>query len=309
MPTLLREHQWELLDFNDEDRFLLFGTEDTGYLTLKPPEWAGGDARDSDTDRAQEDGRYFGRDLRGGLQANFEIGVLTDHLATLDSDAYQTNVDYLAALRSWWDDEDLRSKSWELAVLRTFVAGRVWRAYGRPRRFSEAASKLQLLGYTPVVCDFAVIDNSVYADEAAQLNVALVSVPDGGLIAPLIAPLTTTPATMGERTAVVAGTRSTWPWVEFVGPVTNPKAQIGPLTVGLSTSIPEGTTVTVDPRPWSRGVTRDDGASYAGYLSPDTPVLRELKIRPGSHQVIYSGIDATGTSECIVRWRDARSRP
>lgn len=309
MPTVLREHQLELLDFNDETRALLFGTADTGYLTLNPPEWAGGDARDSDVARGQEDGRYFGRDLRGGLSVNFEIGVLTDHLATPGSDAYRTNVDYLEDIRAWWDEEDFRSKPWLLSVLRTCVAGRTWRAYGRPRRFSEAASRLQQQGYTPIVCDFAVIDNSVYADESEQVIIPLVSAPDGGLIAPLSAPLTTTPATNEERTVDITGTRSTWAWVTFVGPVTNPSVQLGGMVIGLSTSIPDGMRVTVDPRPWSRGVTRDDGASYAGYLSAETPVLRELKLRKGSYQAIYSGIDATGTSQCIVEWRDARSRP
>lgn len=309
MPAVLSEHQLEISDANDETRALVFGTESTGFLTLKPPAWASGDARDGDVARPQEDGRYFGRDLRGGASVGFEIGVLTDLKSIGTTNPYRSNVDYLDALQSWWDDEDLRTRPWDLAVLRTCVAGQTWRAYGRPRRFDAASDRLTQSGYTPVVCDFAVIDNCVYADDYDQVNVPLVGMPDGGLIAPLAAPLTTTLATQAERTAVIAGSRSTWPWVTFVGPVTNPQAQIGPLVVGLATSIPDGMSVTVDPRPWSRGVTRDDGANYAGFLSPATPVLRELKLPRGSHQVIYSGIDATGTSECIVYWRNARSRP
>jgi hypothetical protein len=309
MPAVLREHQLELLDANDETRALLFGTEDTGYLTLTPPAWASGEAQDGDVNRSQEDGRYFGRDLRGGASVGFEIGVITDLLSIGAGDAYRSNVDYVDALQSWWDDEQLRLRPWDLAVLRSCVAGQTWRAYGRPRRFDPVVGKLVQQGYTPVVCDFAVIDNRVYADQVESVDVPLVSLPDGGLIAPLAAPLTTTDTAEEERVAVIGGSKATWPWVEFRGPVLNPKVQIGPLTVGLATSIPGGMSVTVDPRPWSRGVTRNDGANYAGYLSYDTPVLRELTIRKGTYPVVYSGIDATGTSQCVVYWRNARSRP
>lgn len=324
MPTVLLEHQLEMLDLA-ESRSLLFGTEDTGYLTLTPPKWTGGDGRDGDTDRAQEDGRYFGRDLRGGATLGFEIGVLTDQLSIGTSEPYRSNVDYIAALNDWWDDEDFRSKPWQLAVLRYCVAGRTWRVYGRPRRFDDAPTILQQRGYTPVVCDFGVIDSSVYADVPDSLTIPLVALPDGGLIAPLEAPLTTTLSTVGDGAVTIGGSKSTWPWVTFNGPSTNPKVTIvggGPLdntgqprdlVVGLNTEILDGMSVTVDPRPWSRGVYRNDGASYAGYLSPDTPVLRELKVRPNktgeSYQVIYSGTDATGTSSAIVNWRTARSKP
>jgi hypothetical protein len=313
MPAILTEHQLELLNANDETQSLLFGTEDTGYLTLSPPDFAAGDAQDGDVNRQQEDGRYFGRDLRGGGSVGFEIGVITDRLTTDDSDAYRSNSDYLDALQSWWDDEELRTNPWDLAVLRACVAGRTWRAYGRPRRFTAARSRLMQLGYTPVVCDFAVLDNRVYADDVESVDVPLVSLPDGGLIAPLVAPLTTTAVTEGERVAVIGGSKATWAWAEFHGPVTDPRVEIGPLVIGLSGSIPPGMTVTVDPRPWSRGVTRDDGANYAGMLSIETPVLRELKLKPNktgeSYPVVYSGTDATGTSQCFVYWRNARSAP
>jgi hypothetical protein len=322
MPAVLVEHQLEILDVNNENRALVFGTEDTGYLTLSPPQWVGGDVRDGDLDRAQEDGRYFGRDYRTGASVGFEIGVLTDKVNGLDDGyAYRSNVDYAERLSSWWDDERLRSRPWELAMLRFCVAGRTWRAYGRPRRFEVAPTRLQQQGYAPVVCDFAVMDNSVYSDDFETLTVPLMSRPDGGLTAPLTEPLTATPGTEGEREITITGSRSTWPWIQFVGPSTSAQVQLirqpddddpepFSVTVGLSTSIPgSGAIVTVDPRPWSRGVTRNDGANYAGYLSPSTPVLREMKLRKGTYQVIYSAIDATGTSSCVVQWRNARSRP
>jgi hypothetical protein len=309
MPTELREHQLELLDANDETRSLLFGTEDTGYLTLSPPAWKSGDARDDDLERPHEDGRYFGRDLRGAGSVGLEIGVLTDRLAVGAATAYERDSDYTDALQTWWDDEDFRTNPRDLAILRTCVAGRTWRAYGRPRRFDAVKSRLAQLGYTPVVCDFALIDNRVYADDPETLTVPLVAAPSGGFTAPFTAPIVLTPETSNGDVITIGGVKKTWTWVAFRGPVLNPQVTIGPLTIGLTASIPDGLTVTVDPRPWSRGVTREDGANYAGSLSVATPILQEILIRPGTYNVAYSGIDATGTSSCTVSWRTARSLP
>jgi hypothetical protein len=322
MPTVLREHQVELLDANRESRSLLFGTEDTGYLNLKPPAWSSGDPRDDDVDRPHEDGRLFGIDLRGGASIGFEIGVLTDARSIGTSDAYTSNDDYLDALQSWWDDEDLRLHPEDLAVLRTCVAGRTWRAYGRPRRFDAVEGVLKQQGYTPVVCDFDVVDNRVYSDIIQSQPMQLVVPPDGGIVEPLTAPITATMSSVNHDTFTIGGSRSTWPWIQFVGPVLNPQVvleylgpqtpdpvRFPPLTIGLTASIPDDMTITVDPRPWSRGVLREDGANYAGSLSVATSILREMRLRPGQYRATFSGTDATGTSQCNINWRLARSRP
>lgn len=309
MPAELREHQLELLNVNDESQALVFGTVDTGFLTLVPPAWKSGDPRDDDLERPHEDGRYFGRDLRGAGSVGFEIGVITDHLATGPAAIYQANSDYVDELQTWWDDEDFRTAPSDLTILRAQVAGRTWRAYGRPRRFDATKSVLAQLGYTPVVCDYAIVDNRVYADVPESLTIPLVAPPDGGFTAPFITPLTTTLASTSGDVITIGGKKKTWLWVEFRGPVLNPQVTIGPLTIGLATSIPDDMRVTVDPRPWSRGVTREDGANYAGFLSVATPVLREMLIRPGTYNVAFSGTDATGTSSCTISWREARSLP
>lgn len=319
MPTVLREHQLEMLD-SSETRALLFGTEDTGYLTLSPPAWKAGDARDDDLERPHEDGRFFGRDLRGGGMCSFEIGVLTDQFATGGITPYRLDSDYTSTLADWWDDEDFRSEPSDLTVLRECRAGRTWRAYGRPRRFDAVKSKLAQLGYTPVVCDFAVIDNRVYADVPETLTIPLVAPPEGGFTDLFEDPITTTAASSNDDVIVIGGKKKTWPWVEFRGPVASPAAtftlldqtgpnQIPPFTIGLTASIPDDLTVTVDPRPWSRGVYREDGANYAGALSVVTPMLRQMLLRPGRYNVTFTGTDATGTSTCTVNWREARSLP
>jgi hypothetical protein len=219
MLQALRENQHEIATA-DETRSLLFGTEDTGYLTLTRPAHTAADLRAGDVEPPQEDGRTFGRDYLGGKSVTFEIGVLTDAFNMLDAgDAHRANLDHLDALDGWWLDERLRNSPRAYAMLRSHEGGQTWRAYSRPRRYEEAAGRLTQQGFTPVVCSFDLVDSRFYADEIGQSTAGLAPSPEGGLISPFVFPLTTTIETLGQGAAVVGGNRSTWVWVEFTGPV------------------------------------------------------------------------------------------
>lgn len=305
MPTVLREHQHELCDL-DDNSVIVFGTEDTGYLTLSPPVTEGAEQTNGDRNRPQEDGRMFGRDYRGAKSVVFEIGVLTDHLS---ADAHRANLDYLDTLEGIWTDERWRDDPSAMVVLRSHEAGQTWRCYGRPRRYEEVVSKMTMLGYTPVVADFPLIDNSWYSDEEHAIDVTLGAGSLGGLKAPVKAPASTTQATSGSASMVVGGSRPTWPVVEFHGPITNPEVTIGSLVIGLDRILGAGEVLIFDPRPWQRTVYREsDGAGFAGQVSMRTPLMKRATIRPGEYTATLAGKDPTGTARVRVRWRDARSR-
>jgi hypothetical protein len=311
MPAVLREHQHELSSI-DGSTAIVFGTEDTGYLTTSRPTIATGDLRNGDVDRPQEDGIMFGRDYRGSKTLTFEIGVLTDRLSPSTGyfDAHVANLDYLNRLEAMWVNEQWRATSRSLAILRSCEGGRTWRCYGRPRRYDEVAGPMTQMGYTPVVADFALIDDRWYSDAEYATDSSAAPKAEGGLVPPLVAPLVTMQYTSGTTTMQVNGSRSTWPIVEFHGPVLNPTAKIGSvLNIGLTMAIPQGQVITVDTRPWQRTVLRQDGASFAGYLSRDTPVMRNCLLPPGRYALTFGGQDPTGTSWCRVRWREARTRP
>jgi hypothetical protein len=309
MPAVLRDHQHEILDLA-ETRSLVFGTEDTGYLTLVPPAISGAEIRAADVERPQEDGIAFGRDYRGPKSITFEIGALTDKRSGLDGDdVWRANLDYLDHFEGWWLDERLRNHPQAMAVLRSREAGQTWRAYGRPRRYEASRGRLNQRGYTPLVCDFALADGRFYSDAEFSTTVGLAPALQGGLSEPLVAPLTSAPAAEGTRTIQVAGKVATWPWVRFDGPVTNPSVTIGDLFIGLVVSLAHGQSITVDPRPWSRSVLRENGGNAAGVLDPRTPQLRRCLIYPGSYQAVYRGTDITATSTVTVFWRNARNHP
>lgn len=310
MPAVLREHQHEILDLA-ETRSLVFGTEDTGYLTLERPVFAESDVRSADSDRPQEDGVAFGRDYLGSKSVTFTVGALTDATNGLGTaDPHRANLDYLGVLEAWWRDERLRSTPQAMAVLRSHEAGQTWRCYGRPRRYAPTPGEFTQLGYTPLVMDFALVDDRYYSDAIDSVSTGLVPPSDGGLVAPLVAPLSTVPEAEGNSIARVLGDRPTWPWVRFDGPVVNPSVTIGgSLYIGVVATILTGQSVTVDTRPWRRTVLRENGGSAAGSLSPSTPQLKSCLIYPGEHDVLYRGVDGTATSQAHVFWRHARSHP
>lgn len=314
MPSALREHQYELAPVDGEG--LVFGTEDTGYLTLSRPIHSGGDGgQTGDLGRPYEDGIQFGRDYQGGKSIAFEMGVLTDvNNAALRPGsvraAHRMNLDYLDVLEGWWRDPVWRNGPRALAMMRACEGGVVSRAYGRPRRYDEVVGAATRQGYSNVACDFQLVDNRWYADVEKTVDVGLISPPDGGLVAPLVAPLTTTVESESEVLAYVGGTKPTWLMVEFVGPALNPSVTVGDLTVGIEGSLAYDERVVIDPRPWVRTALRNtDGASFAGVLSKQTPAMTAMAVRPGTHMVQFRGRDATGSARCRLRWRDARSRP
>lgn len=311
MPSVLREHQHEMLDLDSGLTGFVFGTEDTGYLTLSRPVVVAGDVRSADVDRPSEDGRAFGRDFLGSKSYTFEIGVLTDATNGLGTaDPHAANLDALNALDALWNDPKWRNNPRSMAMLRSCEAGRTWRCYGRPRRFDEAAGKLTYSGYTPVVAGFDLIDDRWYADVESFADVNLAPSPTGGFTAPLVAPITTTYDASGVGVAVIGGSKATWPVVEFHGPILNPSVTIGDLTIGLTGALAYDHIVTVDTRPWRRLVRRNtDGASLSGWLSAATPVMRACLLPVGTHDVTLRGADVTGSSWVRVRWREARARP
>lgn len=306
MPSTLLEHQHELL-YPDGSSALLFGTEATGYLTLTPPQIEALDGTLGDLDRPREDGRAFGEDYRGAKTLSFEMGVLTDRHGY--ADVYAANLDAIDRIESVWDSPKFRSTPGKIGVMRSRAGGTTWRCYGRPRNLGEATGMFTSKGYTPITAEFALADSAWYSDTKTVESVTITPPEAPGLIGPLKAPLTTQRIMSSYGIAAVGGSRPTWPVVTIFGPVTNPLVKIGPLTIDLDLKVPEGNSLTIDPRPWQRTVLRNDGATFAGSLTANSTLMRAMTLAPGTYEIRYDGIDGTGTSRVQVEWRDARARP
>lgn len=309
MPhATLREHQYELATL-DGSEAVVFGTQDTGYLTLTRPQTEAGDMRTGDRDRPQEDGRVFGRDWKGAKTLVFEIGVLTDRLSGSNG-VYRTNLDYLDALEVLWDDDQWREDPSAMAVLRSCQAGQTWRAYGRPRRFEAVEDIRTQQGYSTVLADFPMIDNQWYSDVEHSVDIMIGAPSEGGMSAPMTAPLATVAVTGGVGAVNIGGSTATWPVVTFYGPITKPRLTVGGLIIGLDMEVPAGEAVTYDPTPWTRHVYRhSDRTGVGGSVAMVTPRMPNAKIRPGQYEATLSGMDPSGSARARVTWRDARKRP
>lgn len=306
--TDLLEHQHELSE-TDGTGPVLFGTEDTGYLTLTRPLVVAGEVRASDRERPQEDGTAFGRDYRGSKSYSFELGVLTDLRSVGTMTPLRTNLDYLGDLEAVWTDEKWRNRATAYAMLRSCEGGETVRCYGRPRRWEEAVGNLTKQGFTPVMAVFDLVDGKWYDDTEDSVTVTIEPSSEGGFAAPFPAPITTTRRAETSADMTVGGKVPTWPIIEFHGPVARPTVTVGPLVIGLATVIADGDVVTFDPRPWVRTVLAADGSNQSGKIIGRTPAMRDCFLRPGAHPITYEGYDVTGTSTITVRWRDARPRP
>lgn len=294
MPPLV-DGQWRLV-YPGID--LVFG-DGRPYLITAPPELGVADPAVQDQAYPGGDGTMFGRDYRPGQTIAFELGV-NCYDETEGMDAH-------AVLERAWRGDALRTTPGAVAELHVRRGGRERVCYGRPRRFASVLAQVPALGYSGATCDFACSDDLFYDAAGSQVTVSLVPPPAGGLVAPLAAPLSTVPVVNRPGLVTTGGLVATWPVITIRGPVTSPAVQLtGLWTLALDVTLAYDQDVTIDTRPWVRTVLRTDGATLAGKLTKASAPLSEARIPPQtSTEVVYRGVDITGTSSATVAWQDA----
>jgi len=251
-----------------------------------------------DKPRPREDGDVFGRDPLRGRLIPIEL--------TIDTDSYLACQAAWAALSTVWDAERVRDAPGAVIPLRIRqFDGATRTVFGRPNRIDPANEELMDLGRLDVVLDFRCGDHKFYSEERTT-TVGIVPPPSGGLQFPLTFPLATTGRAEGVGAIIVAGDVAAWVAVTPRGPITTPVAVVaGQWEAQLDLALTAGQYVTVDPQPWSRRVRRDGFANVSGKLTQSSPYLSEMRVPPGTHDVLLRGIDATGTASMTVAWRDA----
>lgn len=290
----MRDGEWRL---DHPGASLTFGSPESGIVFLSAPEFGDTDLQTEDTTRPNIDGVALGIDTRGGRTVTLDMAVIGNDEPTVRGVA--------GALRRAWRGDEIRSLPGEVASLTTMYAGRERVFYGRPRRFARVDADVAQ-GVILVTADFACVDDLFYSSAETSVTVGVVPPTSGGLVAPLIAPLTTVPPTATPEGITITGDGGAWPVITIHGPITNPAVAVtGLWSIGLSTALAFDESVTVDTRPWRRRITRDsDGASLAGTLTRSSVRLARAAIPPGTYEVTLRGIDATGTASMRFAWRD-----
>ncbi|MGI5337652.1 hypothetical protein ACQEVS_09775 [Streptomyces sp. CA-181903] len=308
---VLREGQWNLLyDGNGVHPGVdfLFGTRETGFDLVAPYEITYGDPEVGDVALPREDGVRLGQDYRSTASIAFSIGVDTVDDAPNVVGRHGANLGAVSLLGRAWRADAVRRRFGERAVLRTRQGGRVRRFYGRPRKFAPAASRLTRLGHTIVEATFLAAEDVAYDDRQQTTRVDMAPAPHRGLVGPLRTPLSMTGpgATKVPGEIVVAGDVPTWPVLTIYGPIATPQCEVlGQWMVTLNLNLDRGQWVRIDPRPLVRTVMRNGNSSVADTLDRHSPLLADMRLPLGRHDLILRGRDDTGTSYMTVSWRDA----
>jgi hypothetical protein len=292
--AVLAESQWELSG-------VLFGrgcpVEVENFLPGGP------EIRTADVDLPGADGTVFGVDTHGGLTLSWD---LTSAGAYTAAEARQAWQDLAVAFNAG----AARARSRAVVPLRMRIhGGDTVVAYGRPRRFEPANTRLIRAGMVEFAADFRTADSKFYSDTEQVLTLDLIAPSGGGITWPVTWPISWAPGAERQDAAVVAGTEATWPVITFRGPVTNPRLTLVATGtyIQLTTTLAHDRSATIDTRPWAASILRDDGASLAG--AAQGARLSELALPPGPSIFHFQGEDLTGAASAEIRWRTARSTP
>lgn len=254
------------------------------------------DVRAGDADRSQRDGAIAGRDFLGkrvwGISAATNVRDLAGALAQE------------SLLASRWHDPKHRVSPLATVPLSYEMAGRWRRVYGRPDRYAGVVPNvLAVQGVGKIEMDFRVLDPRFFDDAETLLSLPIVPATTGGLMAPLVAPLSTVRSS-APRAGYVnnTGTAATPLKVVFKGPVTDPYVRSAAgWEVALKGPIPFGQSITVDA---FAGTVLRGNTPVAGMLTRRTR-LSSAVLPVGISDLTFGGTDGTGTALVELRWRNA----
>lgn len=273
-----------------------FGSLATGY-PLAPGGFTVGETtyRTEDVNDPYGDGVLFGRDYVNPLTYSFSL-VIFQEGTTKWADAAQA----IGAFRKAWRTAVEKNQPGSFTTLFMYHGSRMVQVFGRPRGFAVDRVALRH-GVARVTVQFTANDDRVF--HLSKSTVMGINPPStGGLVAPLIAPLTTVSSGVArEGTFQVEGEGNAPLELTFTGPVINPSIDfVGRFSVGLDTTLLDGQSVKVSTL--DRTVLRNDGASLAGALTRLTPKLEAIVLPPGNHVAMFRGVSESGLSTAKIEW-------
>ncbi|WP_437582734.1 hypothetical protein ACSAGD_10740 [Paramicrobacterium sp. CJ85] len=238
------------------------------------------------------DGRTFGPATQDGMTVLFQIDVngRGDELAARSG---------RESLRRAWRGDNVREFAGDAAML-VAPSGRV--TFGRPQRFSTDDTWLKQ-GLVRATTDFAATTDLWFSAVEYSTSVQIVPPPGGGVVAPVIAPVTTSASSDRSQSFTVAGEVPTWPVIEVQGPISRPAVEVvGLFRLEYGGTLAYDEVLRIDTNPHVRSVTVN-GAGVS--LTPSSDRLAAAQVTPGIHVLSMFGTSQSGTATATLRWRDA----
>lgn len=262
----------------------------------------GREYRTDDTDRPRTDGRWFGQDFATPGDVEIEL-IIRAHGATR-----QERFDNAMALRAEftrvWNGDKIRFTPGAVASLE--IAGRSI-VEGRPRHvdWDDTRATFGIIrGSALFVRD---LDQAYEpGDIMESITVGLIPLQQGGLIAPLIAPLTTARSSTRARPFEVTSNEDVWPIITVSGPLqSGGKVELtNGWSLHLNRSLAYDQKAVFDTRPGKRTM-KLNGKSM-NLLAPSGARLSQLSIKPGIQEIALRGTSLEGTATVRVQWRNVK---
>jgi hypothetical protein len=215
--------------------------------------------------------------------------------------------DAVAAIEQVWKAPTVRDSTTTQPLDYSLDGGETWyRVYGRPGPYTGPnPDRMAIQGRVDVTAEFQQLDPAHYSAAEHSVVIPVVPASHGGIIAPLVAPITTV-ASGEPRVGGIdnAGDLPSPARVVFHGPCTNPILTTDKgYKIGYVGSIAYDQTVTISA--WDSTIIKTPPrASVAGDLDRRTRLSR-LVVPSGHSEWYFEATDATGTASATVYWRDA----
>lgn len=264
--------------------------------------------RTNDQPLSRQDGILMGREYLGGRTISFDINIKTR------SGVDDPNL----ALQLWrkmaqtWKTEDVltggtRKQPGLLSELYIQDGDITYVTYGRPRGCQDTRGSRRR-GWIPVTADFQTVTHKFYDSRWQSNMITTAPSSKSGFIFPITWPLTTI-ATFSEEDVVnVDGNTDTWMISRVYGPISSPGIEVvGYYTIQTSSDFTLGPydVLEIDPRPWARKIMVNGTRNVAGKFTQGSRRPSVQTLPPGTHKIVLSGNDPTGTARLETRWRNA----
>lgn len=279
------------------------GVHDFGAVSVARVDFGSPSHRTDDESVPRGDGVWMGQDFQAPGDVVLDVSV---SVCGPDPDALRENVRTIAAgFTSAWNDSALRDRPGVLAEL---WCGEIGIVEGRPRGASWDWENYAV-GYLTGTARFVRDSDRMYDPAAAawqSARVGIVSPDSGGLVAPLVAPLSTARPSTRAQDFIVSG-ESTWPIIEVRGPLQDGGRieLVGQWVAFLNRGFAAGDEVVIDTRPGRRSMTLN--GAPVNVLSPSGARMDQMVLPPGSRSVALRGTSVTGTAEVTVLWREMKA--
>lgn len=248
------------------------------------------------------DGEIMGKDTLGGFDLTFALTTVPDYPPV--AGPWRPALDLFSQFKGQWRADVIRRNPGAYATLMNMDRNRL--VYGRPRKIGQDLKKARkgVIGYQ---AQFRTNDPNFYSGTEKMATITPGGSSSGGILAPVVSPVSTVGSVLDMDAAVNVGDLPTWPIIDFHGPFTSTSLDLlDGSTVIWNIAVPGGIKfdeiLTVDTRPWSRSATIN-GRPANGRIRGTQ--LERCQLPVGIYQWRYNVSDRTGTAYAAMRWRDA----